>query len=438
MDAVAWTLDFDGWIIAIAVTCALACMLPGCFLVLRRMSLMGDALSHAVLPGIAIGFVLTHSRANLVMFLGAVLAGLLTAYFTQWLRRHGRMDPGAAMGVVFTTLFALGLLLIVRGADSVDLDPGCVLYGAIELTPLDRVMIGDIAIPRAFLILAIVLLANLAVVLLLFKEFRIASFDPDLADTLGYHSNRMHYLLMTMTAVTTVAAFESVGSIIVVAMIIVPAATAKLLANRLPGMLVIAGVVAATSAALGHYSAVTVPRWWGFASTGTSGMIAVVAGCLLVLALIFSPRDGLFMRTLRHWSHAMRTTREDLLALAWRLEERTLPCEPARLCTDLCQARGMHALPVRYALHALLRHGRMKRDGAVLRLTDLGRAEARALVRSHRLWETWLEHTLGLPADHVHETAMRLEHVTDPAMQQALAEETGAPRQDPHGRSIPD
>ena len=200
MIASTWNLSYDGWIIATAIACALACMLPGCFLVLRRMSLMGDALSHAVLPGIAIGFLLTHSRANFVMFLGAVLAGLLTAYFTQWLKRHGRVDSGAAMGVVFTTLFALGLLLIVRGADSVELDPSCVLYGALELTPLDVVSIGSLAIPRAFIVLTAVLVANLILVFLLLKEFRIAAFDPDRALGLAGRLGLCDYLDLRLCA----------------------------------------------------------------------------------------------------------------------------------------------------------------------------------------------------------------------------------------------
>ena len=438
MIASTWNLSYDGWIIATAIACALACMLPGCFLVLRRMSLMGDALSHAVLPGIAIGFLLTHSRANFVMFLGAVLAGLLTAYFTQWLKRHGRVDSGAAMGVVFTTLFALGLLLIVRGADSVELDPSCVLYGALELTPLDVVSIGSLAIPRAFIVLTAVLVANLILVFLLLKEFRIAAFDPDLADSLGFRSNLLHYLLMTMTAITTVAAFESVGSIIVVAMIIVPAAAGKILANRLTGMLFFAALVAIASGVLGHVSAVLLPRTIGYASTGTAGMIAVVAGVLLLLAIIFTPHDGIVVRLSRRWTHAMRTTREDLLALAWRLEERGLASKSQRLSSELRQARGISQYSVNFALWSLLRRGLMTRRTDEVVLTDRGREDARSLVRSHRLWEAWLEHTLGLPADHVHDTAMRLEHITNLQMQEQLAEETGAPLQDPHGRSIPD
>lgn len=302
-----WT-GFDTWIVIIGALAAVAAALPGCFLVLRRMSMMGDAISHAVLPGLAVAFLVTGARASFAMFLGAAVVGVFTALFTQWISKLGKVDRGAAMGIVFTTLFAIGLVLIVRAADHVDLDPGCVLYGAIELTPLDTlapVSLGfaTLEIPRAAAVLAAVLLLNLVVVVLLFKELRLSSFDPALATTLGINANFMHYLLMTMVAVTTVAAFEAVGSIIVISMLIVPPATALLLTNRLLVMIVLSSIFAVASALLGHVSAETLPRLIGFESTTSSGMIAVAAGFLFTLAWIFSPREGILAQFL----HRSRT-----------------------------------------------------------------------------------------------------------------------------------
>ena len=293
-----WT-SFDTWLVVTAALCAVACALPGCFLVLRKMSMMGDAISHAVLPGIAVAFIISGSRDSLIMFLGAAIVGVLTAVFTQWISRFGHVDRGAAMGIVFTTLFAMGLLLIVRAADHVDLDPGCVLYGAIEFTPLDTVEVGPLEIPRAALVLTVVLVLNLSIIALLFKELRLSSFDPSLADTLGYSSQALHYLLMTMVAVTTVAAFEAVGSIIVIAMLIVPPATALLLTRRLVPMILIACVVAVLSALLGHLGALTAPTWFGFEATTSSGMMAFAAGVLFFLAWCFSPSEGQLILWLR-------------------------------------------------------------------------------------------------------------------------------------------
>ncbi len=294
----------DTWIVVVGILAAVSCALLGNFLVLRKMSMMGDAISHAVLPGLAIAFLLTHARASLAMFIGAAVVGVLTAVFTQWVSRFGNVDRGASMGIVFTTLFAAGLLLIVQAADHVDLDPGCVLYGAIELTPLDVVwrpeVFGyELAVPRAAVVLTIVLLLNLAFVVGFFKELRISSFDPELSTTLGISSNLMHYLLMTLVAITTVAAFEAVGSIIVIAMLIVPAAAAHLLTDRLGMMVLLSSVLAILSAGLGHISALIVPGWFGFESTSTSGMMAVTAGLIFTVVMFCAPRYGILVKKFR-------------------------------------------------------------------------------------------------------------------------------------------
>ena len=287
-------LPIDTWIVIVGALAAVACALPGNFLVLRKMSMMGDAISHAVLPGLAVAFLVTGARASLTMFVGAAIVG--------------NVDRGASMGIVFTTLFAMGLLLMVRAADQVDLDPKCVLYGAIEFTPLDVVwrpeLFGSILeVPRAALVLAGVCLLNGFFVVLFFKELRISSFDPELATTMGINANLMHYLLMTVVAITTVAAFEAVGSIIVIAMLIVPPACAHLLTDRLWLMVIWSLVFAVLAAGLGHWFALLAPGWLGIPadqldSTSTSGMMAVVAGMLFALVLLFAPKHGVVTKAL--------------------------------------------------------------------------------------------------------------------------------------------
>ena len=299
----------DSWIVVVGCLAAVSCALLGNFLVLRKMSMMGDAISHAVLPGLAIAFLLTEVRSSLAMFAGAAIVGVLTAVFTQWVSRFGNVDRGASMGIVFTTLFAAGLLLIVQAADHVDLDASCVLYGAIELTPLDVVWRLDlfghpIEVPRAALVLSLVLVLNLAFVVSCFKELRISSFDPELATTLGINSNLMHYLLMTLVAMTTVAAFEAVGSIIVIAMLVVPAATAHLLTDRLGLMVLMSVVLAVLSAVLGHLGALLLPGWLDLDprlidSLSTSGMMAVAAGLIFGLVMLFAPRYGIVAKKFR-------------------------------------------------------------------------------------------------------------------------------------------
>ena len=202
----------DTWIIVTGTLSAMSCALLGNYLVLRRMSMMGDAISHAVLPGLAIAFLISGSRDSLPMLVGAVGVGVLTAVLIQGINKLSGLDQGASMGVIFTSLFALGLILIRQAADHVDLDPGCVLYGAIELTPLDVYTLFGWEVPRAALTNGLMLLINVGFVLVFFKELRITSFDPALATTMGISAGLMHYVLMGLVAATTIAAFESVAA----------------------------------------------------------------------------------------------------------------------------------------------------------------------------------------------------------------------------------
>jgi manganese/zinc/iron transport system permease protein len=284
-----WT-ELDTWIVITGVLICLACALPGAFLMLNRQSMLGDGISHAVLPGLAIAFLLTNSRELLPMIAGAVVAGVLTAMLTQVVQRFGQVESGAALGVVFCGLFAVGLILIRVASDKVDLDADCVLYGSIETAVVDVERV-----PRVALISGGLFLVNAILTLLFYKELRLAAFDPALATTLGFNADAIRLGLTLVASVTTVLAFESVGSILVIAMLVVPAAAASLLTRRLSHMLFLALGFAALSAILGHVSAITLPgmagRWLGqpnLGATSSAAMMAVVAGVLFVLAWLAS------------------------------------------------------------------------------------------------------------------------------------------------------
>lgn len=399
--------------------------------------MMGDAISHAVLPGLAIAFLVTSSRGSITMFIGAAIAGVLTALLTQWIHTLGKVEESAAMGVVFTTLFAIGLILIVRAADEVDLDPGCVLYGAIELTPLDTYEMFGYFIPRAFVNLSSIFLINILFVLFFYKELRISSFDPSLSTTLGINANLMHYLLMTLIAITTVASFESVGSILVMAMLIVPAAAAHLLTDRYLTMLIVSMVLAGGSAVLGHISAITVPTWFGYTDTSTSGMMAVTIGAVFFVTLFVAPRHGVIVKMAHRIALSLRITREDILGLLYRLEESRFAREVISIPTLLHDTVGSSTLIGKWALLNLCRHRQVTREGNIYRLTHTGKHHARKLVRAHRLWESYLAKHLNLPADHLHESAGRTEHFITASMDDAMTEDLKHVSLDPHGREIP-
>ncbi len=430
-----WSWTLDGWIVAAGMLCAVSAALLGNFLVLRKMSMLGDAISHAILPGLAAAFFLSGSRNSLPMFLGAVIVGVLTALFTEWIRGSGSVDEGASMGVVFTSLFALGLVMIVQAADHVDLDPGCVLYGAIELTPLDTWTIAGRAIPRVVVVLSVVLAINLLFVVLFLKELKLSSFDPSLATTTGFHAGVMHYMLMTLVAVTAVASFESVGNILVVAMFVVPPAAAYMMTDRLTTMIGLSVVLAAAAAVLGHIGAIIVPTWFGYRSTNTAGMMAVAAGAIYLLAALLAPRHGVCVRMVRHRVLAWGILVQDVLALLYRIEERGEETKPSQSNLQDILLSGTGSTWAVLSFYRLRGCIRSIKDG--YRLTDRGKEKAVELVRSHRLWEQYLVSQAGVPAERIHDEAERLEHFTDRELRERLDEETATPQIDPHGRPIP-
>lgn len=283
-----------GWIMLAGALAAGSCGIVGSFLLLRRLAMLGDAISHAVLPGIAMAFLLTSSRDPVPMLLGAGALGLVTAGLTDWLHRTGRVQQDAAIGVTFTWLFAIGVILISAFAGQVDLDQECVLYGEIAYVPLDHWLLADGRSmgPRAIWVMGGVFALNVVWVTVAWKELRLCAFDPELAASLGLPVVGMHVALMAATSLTTVAAFESVGAILVVAMLVGPAATAFLLTDRLARMVPLAVAVGAVASVLGYLLAHAL-------DASIAGCMALAIGLLFALAALFSPRHGVVTRAWR-------------------------------------------------------------------------------------------------------------------------------------------
>jgi manganese/zinc/iron transport system permease protein len=355
-------------ILLVASCVAASCALVGSFLVLRKMALLGDAISHAVLPGIAIAFLLTGNRAALPMVLGAGALGLITVMLVELFNRSRRLREDASIGVVFPALFSLGVILISRYAAQVDLDLDCVLYGEIAYTPWDTLTVGGSDVgPKALWVNGAILLANLVFVLLLGKELKLSTFDRGLAASLGFSPTVLHYLLMSAVSITVVGAFESVGAILVVAMLVVPAATAYLLTERLGWMIGLAVALGVASAGAGY----AIARWL---DCSIAGAMASVAGLFFVAALLFSPTHGLLARLLIHRRMGNRLAGE-LLLLHLRKGGEGLPV------ATLERRFGWDPRRLHRVLGRLLRQGWVERAGEGLRLTARG---ARVLETSGR------------------------------------------------------
>jgi manganese/zinc/iron transport system permease protein len=282
------------------ILAAVSCTLVGNFLVLRRQSLLADAMSHVALPGIVGAFLVTGAIAPAAMILGAAAAGIAAVFLIELVQRTSRLEPGAAIGAVFTGLFAFGVLMLEQSDTSnVHLDVEHALYGNLEnLIWLDGTGWAALldwralrTLPLELPFLAAVTLLIALIVLLFYKELRLVTFDPDFARVIGVRSGLANFLIAISAAVTAVAAFSAVGSILVIAMYVAPAAAARLLTDRLHTQIVLSAAIAAACGALGFVFAAYAPVWLGFSSAlSAAGMIAALSGVAVVVAAVFAPR----------------------------------------------------------------------------------------------------------------------------------------------------
>jgi manganese/zinc/iron transport system permease protein len=412
-----------GWSMATAAAVSAACALVGSLLVVRRMSLLGDAIAHAVLPGIAVAVLAGGRLGGPLVLAGAVAAALITVWLTRALHAAVGLAEDAGAGVVFTSLFALGVVIVTLFASQLDLDPQCVLFGILELAAFDRVPIGPFLVPRALVTAVAVLGLVVATLLATWRLQVFTAFDSAAARAAGVPVAAVTTLLLGTTAVATVAAFEAVGAVLVVAMLVVPAATAELLVHRMPLVATVAVALAVAAACLGWASA-----WW--LNTSAAGMMAVVLGGFYGLAVAVAPGDGLVARAAARLALAWRVAREDWLARIWRAGEE------GGGAGEVLRPQPRSALE-RAVATWLEWTGVVESRRGMVGLSAAGVREAETVVRSHRLWEAWLGRHAELPLDHLHPPAEWVEHHLGAAMRERIEAEMAAGEADPHGREIP-
>lgn len=411
-------LAMHAWALATAAVTAAACSLVGTLLVVRRMSLLGDAIAHAVLPGIVIAVLAGGRPGGLLVFAAAVAAAVVTVWLTQALKSAAGLAEDAGAGLVFTTMFALGVALVSAAGRGAHIDAACILGGDLTFVPFDTVLVAGREVPRAFLAGVLVLALLVVAAWATWKLQVFTAFDAAAARAAGLPVAAVTAGLLAATAVATVASFEAVGAILVVALLVVPAAAAELLVRRLHHVALVAMLLAVAGACLGYLAAW---RW----SVNEAGAIAVVLGLEYLAAAILAPEDGLLARGLAAVRFGWRVACEDVLAALWRGEESG--AAPARAATLRGRLAGL----------ALWAGGDVARAGGAWRLTPRGRKVAEMVVRSHRLWEAWLGRHVDLPVDHLHPPAEWIEHHLGTALRQRLEADLGSGRSDPHGSEIP-
>ncbi len=353
----------------IAAVAAAACAIPGVFLLLRRMAMMSDAISHAILPGIVLAFFLTHDLNSPLLVVGASIGGILTVVLVESILRTRLLKEDAAIGLVFPFLFSIGVVLIAYHAGDIHLDTDAVLLGELAFAPFDRLVLFGIDWgPKALTTMTVILAANASFVLLFYKELKLSTFDAGLAAALGFAPAALHYVLMTLVSITAVGAFDAVGSILVVALMIGPPASAYLLTDRLARMIWLSLWIGAFSGVGGY--------WLAFAlDASIAGCIAVVVGLVFTAVLLAAPHRGI-VSTYRRRRRLTWTFAEKMLSIHLQQHEgrpeEARENRAAHLQEHLRWRPDFADRVVRYAE----RDGLVARRGDLLVLTEAGRALA--------------------------------------------------------------
>lgn len=395
----------------------------GTFALLRRQSLLGDALAHAALPGVCIAYLITGTKSPLPLFSGALAAGLLGSLLILATVRWSRIKEDSAIGIVLSVFFGIGIVLLTLIQK----------LPAGNQSGLDKYLFGQAAtlVVADLQVMAVLGAIVIAFVVAFYKEFKLLAFDREFGSSLGLPMRKLEVLLTLLLVVVVVVGLQTVGVVLIVATLITPAAAARQWTDRLGAMLLLSAGIGATAGAAGSLVSASM------AKLPTGPVIVLVSSSVLIVSLLLAPSRGILWARLRERQVAGRIQRENLLKDLYLLGERKADWATALTWPHLMGLRGQTGQELARNARPLVAAGLAERDGDTLRLTEAGRKEAEQVVRKHRIWEVYLSRRLELPSDHVHRDAEAMEHALSEAAVTELEEALGFPALDPHGSPIP-
>jgi ABC-type Mn2+/Zn2+ transport system permease subunit/Mn-dependent DtxR family transcriptional regulator len=413
-----WQIIQEPWALRALIASTMVgvtCGILGAFIVLRNMSLIGDALSHAILPGVVVAFVI-FGYNTLGFFFGSVIAGLLSAVAITWIQQNIKTKNDAVIGIVFTAMFSIGVIGISSiSRTGVHLDLKDFLFGnVLGVSNEDLLLTGTV--------MMMVVLS----IMVLYRYLFASTFQPTIASTMGIPVKLMHYYLMLLLSFSVVAAMQTVGVILVVAMLITPASTALLLADRLPKVLVLSGIIGFLGSVSGLLLSVLYEMPPGPA-------IAVTVTFIYLLAAFFSPERGLLAKWIRRRQQERKIKTEDILKEVFKISLGA----PVKLSV-LLEKLALSSKKTKQLLQSLVQQKLIALENKdTYQLTGSGKEQANTLIRAHRLWESYLVKEMGMDVEHIHDEAERYEHLLTSAQVDEVDKQLGYPALDPHGSPIP-
>ncbi|GAB2536557.1 metal ABC transporter permease [Rufibacter soli] len=395
----------------------------GCFTVLRKRALVGDAVAHAVLPGVCLAFMLTGQKNPIVLLIGSFITGWLSLVVIDVITTKSRIKEDTAIGLVLSVFFGIGVLFLTSIQHS----------GNENQSGLDKFLFGSAAalVGRDLYTFGAVAVLLLLSVILLYKEFKLISFDLAYARTIGLPVRRLELLLTTLTVLAVVVGIQSVGVVLMSAMLITPAAAARFWTDRLGIMVVIAATMSAFCGAAGAFVSFTAP------AMPTGPWIVMLLSFLAIFSFVMAPKKGLLARYLLQRRVRRQMMRENILKTLFLLGENTGNYQHSYSNQQIRDRRQLPLAKMQDGLKTLTAQDLVQKSAQGWALTEAGKKEAQRVVRLHRLWELYLTQYLHVASDHVHEDAESIEHVLTPELEKRLEELLDYPTADPHQTSIP-
>lgn len=400
----------------------------GCFTFLRKRALVGDAIAHAVLPGVCLSFIISGEKNPFGLLLGAVIAGWAALLVMDFMVNQSKLKTDTAIGAVLSVFFGLGILLLTAiqhsgSANQAGLDT--FLFGkAASMTQRDVWVFGGVA--------ALLLL----VIAAFFKSFKLVAFDPDFARSLGLPVRTLEFILATITVLSVATGIQAVGVVLMAALLITPAAAARFWTDSMIRMILLAALFGLLSGFFGAWVSYTAP------AMPTGPWIVVLLSGIALFSVVAAPQRGIWARIRLQRRNARKIRQENILKTFYSLQERlarhkeTLP-DRAYSLDELLAERPFGRANLKKGLRLLEKQGLAQKEAAGYRLTPSGWEESRRIVRLHRLWELYLTERMNIKADHVHNPAEAIEHLLTPEVEKALLQELGHPIMDPHESVIP-
>tara|TARA_R110000868_G_scaffold226734_3_gene479413 strand:+ start:1369 stop:2664 length:1296 start_codon:yes stop_codon:yes gene_type:complete len=395
----------------------------GTFSFLRKRALIGDAIAHAILPGVCLSFMVSGEKNPLGLIIGAMLTGWLSLFLIDAISRTSKLKNDAAIGIVLSVFFGVGILLLTsiqQSGNAAQAGLDHFLFGkAASLTKIDLMIFSGIGL---FLIL---------VVVLLYKEFKLISFNPDYAKSVGLPVKLLEFILATITVLSVAVGIQAVGVVLMAALLITPAAGARFWTNKLSSMIIIAVILGATSAFFGSYVSYIAP------SMPTGPWIVMFLSILTIASIWFAPKTGMLAKFKTRSQNKKKMLLENILKVFYHLGEKEEDFKVPRTFEDLKKTRNLTPSELNKGLSQLKKKNMVRKSLDTWMITKTGLFEARRIIKLHRLWEMYLNQRLKLEPDHVHNDAEAIEHIITPEIERLLEKELAFPTIDPHQSKIP-